>query len=385
MKGNTQKKELPKVAMIPAISPLYRLFVWEKMAESNRFDMEFFFETQNNIDNIKYISEEVLNVKFKWHRIKNRYFRKTLWQKGTMKIPFMNYDVIIYSGNIRCVSTWLSSILARMMGKKVYFWSHGVYGKENRISLFVKKIFLSIPTGNFFYGDMALQKVLSWNFSKKKNHVIYNSLNYDFHKRMRDGKNEENVYQIYFKNKNPVLLFIGRLTKIKKLDQLLTAVSLLHKEGLAYNVIFIGGGSEKEKLEKISKENNLSVWFYGECYDENLLYNLINKADLCVSPGNVGLTLIHCLSYGTPVLTHNDFDYQMPEAEAIKPGFNGDFFKKDSPEDLSKKIKEWFEKNADADREDIKQNCYSVIDEKYNPYFQTALIEKVINNTPLIK
>lgn len=381
-RDTTNKNELPKVAMIPAISPLYRLFVWEKMAESTRFNIDFYCETQNNIDNIKYISEEVLNAKFKWYRIQNFYFGKTLWQKGTIKIPFMNYDVIIYSGNIRCVSTWLSSILARMMGKKVYFWSHGVYGKENNISLFIKKLFLSIPTGNFFYGDRALQKVLSWNFSKEQNHVIYNSLDYDFHKKMRAIKNGGNVYQTYFKNKNPVLLFIGRLTKIKKLDQLLTAVSLLQEKGLRYNVIFIGGGSEKEKLEILAEKNNIQAWFYGECYDESLLHNLIRKADLCVSPGNVGLTLIHCLSYGTPVLTHNDFDYQMPEAEAIRPGFNGDFFKKDSPKDLSEKIKEWFEKNADVDRDEIKQNCYSIIDDKYNPYFQTELIEKVINNIP---
>ena len=44
-----------------------------------------------------------------------------------------------------------------------------------------------------------------------------------------------------------------------------------------------------------------------------------------VSPGNVGLTAIHSLSYGTPVLTHNNFNNQMPEVESIQPGFNGYF------------------------------------------------------------
>ena len=33
--------------------------------------------------------------------------------------------------------------------------------------------------------------------------------------------------------------------------------------------------------------------------------------------GNVGLACIHSLSYGTPVCTHNDMNYQMPEAEIL--------------------------------------------------------------------
>ena len=70
----------------------------------------------------------------------------------------------------------------------------------------------------------------------------------------------------------------------------------------------------------------------------------------------------------------------MPEAEAIDPGFNGDFFERDSIEDLSQAIKNWFDKNKAVDRNIIKQRCYSVIDEKYNPYYQSTLIEKVALN-----
>ncbi len=249
-----------------------------------------------------------------------------------------------------------------------------------RVSLFIKRIFLSIPTRNLFYGNLSLQKVLSWNFKKNKNHIIYNSLNYDFHKKMRTKQVDDNVYERQFKNKNPVLLFIGRLTHVKKIDQFLWAVKKLKNQGHDYNITIIGEGSKKEELQKISTQNNLNTWFYGACYDEGILHVLIKNADLCVSPGNVGLTLIHCLSYGTPVITHNDFAYQMPESEAIVPSVNGDFFKKDSIDDLSIKIKQWFENNKDLIRETIRNNCYSIIDEKYNPHYQSALIEKVVLN-----
>ena len=49
------------------------------------------------------------------------------------------------------------------------------------------------------------------------------------------------------------------------------------------------------------------IWFYGACYDESKLGELIFNADLCVSPGNVGLTAVHSMGYGTPVITHNNF------------------------------------------------------------------------------
>ncbi len=125
-----ENKTNPKVAIVPAICPLYRLYVWQKLAELKTIDCTFFLETENNIDNIKYISESTLNSSLRWQRIKNVYFNHFLWQKGVLKLPFSNYKVIIYSGNIRCLSTWISSAVARLMGKKVYFWTHGIYGKE---------------------------------------------------------------------------------------------------------------------------------------------------------------------------------------------------------------------------------------------------------------
>ena len=56
----------------------------------------------------------------------------------------------------------------------------------------------------------------------------------------------------------------------------------------------------------------------GECYSEETNAKLIYNADLCVAPGNIGLTAIHVMMFGCPAITHNDFKWQMPEFEAIK-------------------------------------------------------------------
>lgn len=110
-------------------------------------------------------------------------------------------------------------------------------------------------------------------------------------------------------------MFVGRLDPIQKLDMILKAIKLSKDKGRLYNMTYIGGGQEKENLEALTKDLGLEdrVWFYGPCYDEEVLGNLIYNADLCVAPGNIGLTAMHTLVFGTPAMTHNCFKWQMPE------------------------------------------------------------------------
>ena len=145
--------------------------------------------------------------------------------------------------------------------------------------------------------------------------------------------------------------------------------------------LFVGDGVEKESL--IAQANQLGlqeqVWFYGECYDEEENARLIHNADLCVAPGNVGLTSIHSLMFGTPVLTHNDFKWQMPEFEVIKEWKTGCFFERDNVSDLATKITQWFNINGN-DRETVRKACYEVIDTEWNPHYQMEVIKKIMKN-----
>jgi glycosyltransferase involved in cell wall biosynthesis len=73
--------------------------------------------------------------------------------------------------------------------------------------------------------------------------------------------------------------------------------------------------------------------FVGAEYNQQALGHLFERHDVCVSPGNVGLTAIHAMSFGCPVATHSDVSRQMPEASAVIPGLTGtlfDFGKSDS-------------------------------------------------------
>ena len=158
------------------------------------------------------------------------------------------------------------------------------------------------------------------------------------------------------------------------------AVKLLFANNTKVNTLFVGKGVAKEELENLVNQYGLQDYFnfYGPCFDEEKLSRLIGSADICVSPGNVGLTAMTALGYGTPVISHDDFNHQMPEYQSIEPNINGDLFQRGSIKDLAEKISKWLSTKRDLPREDIQKKCYEVIDTKYNPKNQATLINQII-------
>ena len=83
---------------------------------------------------------------------------------------------------------------------------------------------------------------------------------------------------------------------------------------------------------------------------------------------------MHALSYGTPVVTHDDLDFQGPECEAIIHGKTGILFKRDSLDDMIKTIEDWI--HDGRSREQVRLDCQAVIDQYYN----TDYMVKVLND-----
>jgi glycosyltransferase involved in cell wall biosynthesis len=144
--------------------------------------------------------------------------------------------------------------------------------------------------------------------------------------------------------------------------------------------MFVGDGEMRPSLEKSveSKQMSSKFHFYGACYDEKVLSQLVGAADICISPGEVGLTGITALSFGTPVISHGDFDHQMPEYEAIQPGVNGDLFEYGSTGSLAETIEKWLDTVSTQSRSEIRSRCYEIVDTTFNPKNQAKLINEAI-------
>lgn len=362
-----------KLLLVCNNAPLYREAIFSLIDQT--FDCDWVFGEA--LGDIKQFDVKKLRGKVSVVKNVSMLFGKAYWQKGVVKQLFKVYSHYILLGEERCLSTWVFIFLSRLIpSKRVYFWTHGPYGKEGLGKKMIQFAFYRLVDGGFVYGNYSRQILIERGLSGKKFITIHNSLDYDKQVALRKQGLKSDEYKRHFKNENPILLFIGRLTKVKKLDMLIDAVAILKKQGYQYNLVFVGNGSEGKILHDKVNDLGLSdqVWFYGACYDEKANASLIYNADLCVAPGNVGLTAMHSMVFGTPVISHNNFPWQMPEFEAIHPGATGDFFEMDNVESLACTIQSWV--SIGKDRETVRQACFHEIDTQWNPYFQIEVLKK---------
>lgn len=362
-----------KLCILYNFAQHYRSEIFQLL--DKEYDCDFYFG--DKYLDVKKMDYSLLNGKVT--EVHNGKLGPFLYQTKVLSL-LGKYNTFLMIGETHSITTWLFMFLSKLYkNKRIFFWCHGWYGKETKAESFLKHILDKMPTGLFLYGNYAKQLMIKEGFDESTLHVIRNSLSYSKQLEVRKTLKSTDVYTGHFKNDNKNLMFVGRLDPVKKLDMILRAIKQSEEKGFKYNMTYIGGGQEKEKLETLTKELGLEerVWFYGPCYDEAILGNFIYNADLCVAPGNIGLTAMHTLVFGTPAMTHNCFKWQMPEFEAIKPGVTGDFFEMDNVESLSQTIDKWFVENGDK-REEVRLACMKEIDESWTPEFQMNVFKQYL-------
>lgn len=372
--GVCERKKMSKICCIFNYAAHYNYTLYKRM--SDEFKCDFYFGDKLKY-NLKKFDYDLLPG-FR-RELNNRYFIGNFNYYNESLSLLDQYDIFFITGEPFCLSSWLLMILAKFKKKKIILWSHGWYGRESFIKKNLKKVYFSLSFHTLLYGDYAKRLMIEEGISSSKMTVIYNSMNYDQQIALREKIAANSVYYNYFANDNPVIIFIGRLTFSKKLEMLLNAQKEMIDENVPFNIIFIGKGEDEIPLKTLSDklEITANIWFYGACYEEIKLASLIYNADICVSPGEVGLTAIHSMVYGTPVITHNYFPRQGPEFESIKPGVTGAFFEYNNRNSMINTIKDWIKDKA-GKREEIRDNCFTVVDRFYNPNNQIEILKHVL-------
>lgn len=301
------------------------------------------------------------------------------WQHGAVPTLFKGYKQYVLTGEPMCLSNWVILLLARFMGKKTISWTHGWYGREHGIKIWIKKMYFRLHTKCMCYNEYGARLLVEQGIKPENVCVIYNSLDSDKQRQIRNQLAPTEIYRSHFNNDKPVIIYCGRIQRSKKLNLLIEAVAQLKSEGIDVNAVLVGKDIEGTDMATIAERLDVQdrIWFYGPCYEEERLGELFYNAAVCVSPGNVGLTAIHSLTYGCPVITHDDFPNQGPEFETIRPGITGDFFKEDSVESLTEKIKNWLNMTL-AERERVRQQAFQEVDGKWNIQNQISVLKNIL-------
>ena len=298
---------------------------------------------------------------------------KFYYLKGFFKkVKALKPGIIVCSGvDFHHIHTILIFLWAKFTQRKFVWWSHGGLGHQGRVGKWVRSLIYRRADYILAYSQQGYDNLLELGVNNSKIAVIGNAINdedYGFSKEF-PGKSK-NVF---------TLLYSGRLTPAKRVDVLLKAINVLKERGTRKYYCFIVGDGIIEELKKLSVELKIDdiVEFTGGLYGDDIV-PFFQAADIFVYPGGIGLSIVHALSYGLPVITTDNYGLHFPEVELLVPGVNGDTFLDNNPTDLAGKIEEWGIKLA-GERDDVPKECINTIFERgYLPAEQARKITGVL-------
>jgi glycosyltransferase involved in cell wall biosynthesis len=337
--------------------------------------LKTFEESDNRFIRTKYSK----NYKFRIPKIPEIYFQpKTIYY-----IIKERPDCLISLGTIYSLTSWASLLTAKLLGIPCIVWGHGLLEEEKGVKWLMRKTFYKLADAQLLYGHYAKKLLVDKGFAEEKLFVVYNSLDFDTQVEIEktittaqidNFKNEHNISP-----NSKLLVFTGRLQPVKKLDQLVKATALLNETGVDTHLAFIGDGQQRQYLEQLATDSGIQdkVHFLGASYDEAFIGLVFKASDLCIIPSGAGLTIMHAMVYGTPVLLSDNLAQHFPEWEAVVEGKTGFYYKTDDIADMVNKATQALQSD---NKSDIRQNCLKVIHEKYNPYVQEQVFEAAVNS-----
>ncbi|MFT7381881.1 MAG: glycosyltransferase involved in cell wall biosynthesis [Roseivirga sp.] len=314
-------------------------------------------------------------------KVMNLRFKRFIWQKGALRKTLrIKPDMVILLGvNPLILSSLFYFWLLKWRGIKVVWWGHGTLGHQGKFGVKMRMLHYKSSDGCIVYGNGGKEILESHGMSTEKIFVINNCINSEDYGLKRMNK-ADLIKARAFKKDTLNIIFSGRLTSAKKVAQLLKALSSLSKDQQsAISLKIIGDGPEKSTLEEQVSNYGLNsvVSFLGEVYGDDLEKHFL-EADIFVHPGTIGLSVVQALSYGLPVITHNNFETQKPEAESLTHGYNSLLFEEDNVEGLLEKINQM--KNMKPEEmADFQERCFESV-ARYTPeYVFEKFASSVIN------
>lgn len=310
----------------PAL-PKYRLPIFRELAHRPGIDFNLFYSSDEPVKN-------VTPVGFRGTPITSRaLFKKPrlLWRQAQIDlVDPSRFDVIMGGWNTRYLSLVPCLLLAKKRGIPTVLWGHGYSKREAFSRRFLRDSIGNLATAILFYGFSARNRFVERNGRGERAFVAPNSLDQSELQAAQDTWNSKPDELRRFKEKHglidgPVLLFVSRLSKENRTELLLGAAAILRKSYPTLKIIIIGAGDEEADLRAIARTNcvdDLTI-FTGAIYDETELAPWFMSSDLFVYPRNVGLSLLHAMGYGLPVITTDYEPSWAPEVDALQPWING--------------------------------------------------------------
>ncbi len=309
----------PKVMLVERIFPIYRIFIYDKLAEY----FEFQFVHGDKEKEVKLAVAEYSKV-IKVHN----------YTKNNTHIIFNSFspmfrfkpDAIIHESAIGILTLLPMYVCAKLMGIKFILYGHGYnrftgFNPNKSLIDWYRVFLMRISDATIVYTQT--DKLRMSEFVKRdKIFVAQNTLNTLPAKILRnqfDSIGKDTIKQQLSFNRPFNLIYIGRIVEEKRPENLLDIFEILNqKMPHQVGIHFVGGG-DIAFLQKRVEENNWTdaVIFHGWVHDAQKSGELLYASDLMIMPGNVGLAVNHAFMFDCPVVTFLQTEMSPPEIEYI--------------------------------------------------------------------
>lgn len=340
----------------------YRKSLFERLSESEKYNIKIIGGSHKDaIEGIKESNPKIqtclVNKKI---RIAGHSF---IWQSGLLKlIKKTRPDIVVLTGvDPHLIVSLILTIFKTSFKIKIIWWGHATIDKQGRWGKKIRKYFFNRADGIMTYGtenSLKLKEVLDNKIPIVSVKNCINDEEYGFNQK---GSGTSDGVSHPF-----TVLFSGRLTFEKRVDLLVRAIEVIRKKNVEIKCVIVGAGPEFNDALRLANELNVAdyIEFAGAKYQAECI-PYFQEADIFVLPGKVGLSIIHGMSYGLPVITSDKKEIHSPEFEIITKGSNGDFFSDFDYKSLAEKILEWKTK-LENNRKEIREECVrSVTDEGF--------------------
>ena len=177
---------------------------------------------------------------------------------------------------------------------------HGYFGKsKTRLVILVEK-FLALTTHRIIaIGNSVKQDLVDAGIGKEsKYEVIFPGL-----QPLKVSSKEAAKKSLSLDSSKTYLVFVGRLTQIKRPDRLLEIARYLNTNHSDSQILVAGAGELLDPIKSKSEAEGLPMTFLGWRNDIDLILSAADIAILCSDNEGIPLTLIQASQAGLPVVS----------------------------------------------------------------------------------
>ncbi|VAW62694.1 hypothetical protein MNBD_GAMMA11-228 [hydrothermal vent metagenome] len=361
-------KKQPNIAVITNILPKYREDMYVRLFEHYSENIHIYCQ-----DEIPSMNLQTIAHLYPDNRTKIKYFsldkEKLSWQVIPLTEIIKKYDIVFLYGNPRVISSILYGLLLALSGKKIVIWGQYHTAGANRLMEKVRLWWWSHFNNIFLYTEAE-----ALEYKKKypgTAHVIgmNNGLNQDEIDAVSNGLSDADIE--LWKSDNDLsgkilLLSCARLDKKNSYDMFLDCLVEIVSNNSDVVWCIIGKGEEESSLKDKADGLGVSanIKWVGALYEQTELAPWFLSSVALIHPGAIGLSLLHAMGYGLPVITHDNNSCQMPEIAALKNNFNGMRYQYGSRASLIESVNSVL-KNSEL-REQLSENALNTARSEYN-------------------